>query len=51
MDYGVWGARVPSAGFGGLGVGGVAPSVLLDIYRHLRDNLVMVVIPTVNREQ
>ena len=23
VDYGVWGARVPSAGFGGMGVGGV----------------------------
>jgi hypothetical protein len=39
--YGVWGERVPSEPNGGMGVGGVAPSVLLDICHHLRHNLAM----------
>ena len=25
VDYGVWGAQVPSEPFGGVGVGGIAP--------------------------
>jgi hypothetical protein len=41
VDYGVWGERVPSEPNGGMGVGGVTPSLLLDIYRHLRHNLAM----------
>ena len=39
VGYGVWGERVPSEPNGGLGSGGVTPSLLLDISRHLRHNL------------
>jgi len=39
IDYGVWGERVPSEPNGGRGVGGVTPSLLLDISCHLMHNL------------
>ncbi len=37
VDYGVWGARVPSEPFGGVGGGGVSPQYLT--YPVVRDTI------------